>query len=256
VVQCKLGKPVFLICVIIAIVSVACAGRTGVTTPTPITPKPSLTRAPSYTPFPTYTPKSTSTRPPTDTPSPTSTSLHQISPTEGITSTAPVNCVPATTDGYNTCIDNSGILQVDLPKTWPEVNGSTWTYSGHDIGVAISAAPNLTAFQNSFMSEGVFFGASGAFAQIYGHIELLDFYTLAYRENCLYIGRFNYDDGVYRGKYDQYQKCGGQDGYDAYILGARDKTDPSTKLILIEIQAIPGDLSIRDKIWSTFFVYF
>ncbi|HSB66526.1 MAG TPA: hypothetical protein VLD65_08100 [Anaerolineales bacterium] len=249
-------KPIFVVSMIIVFISLGCGGTSQVATSTPVTPKPSPTLVPSYTPYPTYTPRPTPTRRPTDTPLPSATSLYQLRPTEVITSTAPINCVPGTNIGYNTCIDNSGMLQVDVPNTWPEVNGSTWTYDDHDIGVAISAAPNLAEFQSTFKAEGVFFGASGTFAQIYGHIELLDFYTMAYRENCAYIGRYNYDDRVYRGKYDYYENCGGNDGYDAYILGARDIADPSTKLILIEIQALPGDISIRDQIWNTFFVYF
>jgi hypothetical protein len=252
----KMIKPVIVVGSIFMIISVACGGTAQVATSTPITPNPSPTLAPSYTPYPTYTPRPTPTRLPTNTPWPTATSLYQVQPTEVVTITAPINCVPGTTSGYNTCIDNSGMLQVDIPQAWSEVNGSTWTYEGHEIGVAISAAPNLAKFQNDFKAEGVFFGASGTFAEIYGHIELLDFYTMAYRDNCSYIGRFNYDDGVYRGKYDQYNNCGGNGGYDAYVLGARDKAEPSTKLILIEIQALPADISIRDQIWKTFFIYF
>jgi hypothetical protein len=252
----RMVKPVLLVGILVMFINLACGGTAKVETPTPNVLIPSLTLAPSYTPYPTYTPKPTSTRRPTDTPLPTSTNIFQPRLTEVITGTTPVNCVPGTTSGYNTCVDNSGMLQVDIPQTWSDVNGSTWTYQGHDIGVAISAAPNLVEFQNNFKTEGVFFGASGTFAQIYGHIELLDFYTIAYRDNCTYIGRFNYDDGVYRGKYDHYQNCGGKSGYDAYVLSARDKAEPSTKLILIEIQAIPGDISVRDQIWSTFFVYF
>lgn len=249
-------KPLIMVSFLLLIISAACGGSDPQATATPIIPKPSTTLAPTFTPYPTYTPRATPTRMPTQSPQPTSTNIFQISPTPLITETTPVNCVPSTTSGYNTCLDDSGMLQVDLPSTWKEVNGSTWTYNGRDIGVAISAAPNLQAFQSNFRAEGVFFGASGTFAQIYGHIELLDFYTMAYRENCIYVGRYNYDDGVYRGKYDTYKNCGGDDGYDAYVLGARDIAEPSTKLILVEIQAFPGDTSTRDQIWSTFYVYF
>jgi len=237
------------------IISLACGGTAQVTTPTAITPKPTNTSAPTYTPLPTYTPKPSPTRKPTE-PVPTLTSIFQPEPTEVISGTTPVNCVPSTTSGYNTCLDNSANIQVDVPKLWMDINGSTWTYKGVDIGVAISAAPSLYEFQNSYRSEGMFFGASGAFAQVYGHIELLDFYTMPYRDNCTYIGRYDYDDEVYRGKYDKYKNCGGQGGYDAYILGAREKSDPSTKLILVEIQAYPDDTATRDQIWRSFFVIF
>jgi hypothetical protein len=254
--QPKRIKPISVIWVLFVIINAACGGTAQIATPTAAPPKPTSTPAPTYTPLPTYTPKPSPTHWPTQLPQPTPTNLYQPEPTEVISGTTPINCVPGTTSGFNTCIDNSGSIQVDLPTTWSDINGGTWTYNGRDIGVAISAAPDLEAFRNSFRSEGVFFGASGTFAQIIGHIELLDYYTMAYRDNCTYIGRYSYDDGVYRGKYDVYKDCGGRGGYDAYVLGARDISEPSTKLILVEIQAYPGDISIRDQIWSTFFVYF
>ncbi len=252
----RLVKPLGLLGTIFMLASVACGGTAKVATPTNTPPRPTSTFAPTYTPLPTYTPKPTPTRRPVQSSAPSVTSLVQTEPTQVITSTTPVNCVAATTSGYNTCLNDTGSLQVDIPTNWTEVNGGTWTYNGKEIGVAISAAPSLYEFHNNFRAEGVFFGASGTFAQVIGHIELLDYYTIAYRENCKYIGRSNYDDGVYRGKYDSYTNCGGKGGYDAYVLGAREKADPSTKLILVEIQAFPGDTSTRDQIWGTFYVYF
>lgn len=253
--QRRMVNPVCLIGIIILFISLACGGSATVPTPTTTPLKNTITALPTYTPYPTYTPRPTTTRLPTQS-IPTITSIFQPEPTQVISGTTPVNCVASSTSGYNTCIDNSGTIQVDVPNTWTDINGSTWTYNGKDIGVAISAAPNLSDFQSFFNAEGVFFGASATFAQIYGHIELLDFYTTPYRENCTYIGRYNYDDGIYRGKYDMYKSCGGLGGYDAYILGAREKQEPSTKLILVEIQAYPDDVAVRDQIWSTFFIYY
>jgi hypothetical protein len=248
-------KPVLFLSIVFMIFSLACGSSAQVATPTSVPPTTIPTVAPTYTPLPTYTPIPSPTTVPTAPPTPAETSTSEIQPTDS-NSTPPVNCVPSTTPGYNTCIDDTGNIQVDVPNYWTDVNGSTWTYNGKDIGVAISAAPNLSDFQNYFDAEGIFFGASGTFAQIIGHIELLDFYTMAYRGSCKYIGRFNYDDGVYRGKFDQYSNCGGEGGYDAYVLGARDKVDPSTKLILVEIQVYPNDTTIRNQIWGTFYVYF
>ncbi len=254
--QVKMIKPFIVFSILFLVIGAACGGTAQVPIQTSAPPKPTSTFAPTYTPLPTYTPRPTPTRLPTHTPQATITRIFEPEPTEIVSGTIPVNCVPGTTSGYNTCIDDTGSLQVDIPNSWTDINGGTWTYNGREIGVAISAAPNLFEFQNNFRAEGVFFGASGTFAQIIGHIELLDYYTTAYRDNCHYVNRFNYDDGVYRGKYDSYTNCGGEGGYDAYVLGAREIKDPSTKLILVEIQAFPGDTSIRDQIWSTFFVYF
>jgi len=168
-----------------------------------------------------------------------------------------VNCVASSTSGYNTCTDNTGNLSVDVPDTWTDVIGSAWTYDGQDIGLAISAAPNLADFQGYYNAEGVFFGASDTFAQIGGYVEFLDFYTVdSYKVDCRFEGRLDYNDGLYRGKYDFYSNCGGAGGYDAYILSAVDIADPTSKIILIEVQVVPGDTTTVEQIWNTFYVYF
>src|SRR4030066_1299311 len=97
------------------------------------------------------------------------------------------------------------------------------------------------------------FGASDTFAQIGGYVEFLDYYTGAYSGNCSLVGRYNYNDGVYRGKFDQYSNCGGSGGFDAYVLSAVDIVDPTSKIILIEIQIYPGDVTTVNDILATFY---
>ena len=166
-----------------------------------------------------------------------------------------VNCVASSTIGYNTCTDDTGNLSVDVPDTWTDVIGSSWTYDGTDIGLAISAAPNLSDFNNYYDAEGMFFGTSDQFAKYGGYVQWLDFYTASYRINCTFEGRFDYNDGLYRGKYDFYSNCG-TDGYDAYILSAVDIVDPTSKITLIEVQVVPGDTATVEQILHTFYVYF
>ena len=122
--------------------------------------------------------------------------------------------------------------------------------------MAYSVAQSLADFQDYYDAEGVFFGASGTFAQIIGHIELLDYYTMAYRNDCTYNGRFDYDDGVYRGKYDEYTNCGGTGGEEAYGLGARGKKEPSSKLHPVGIQGYPNEGDTGNQIWGTIYVFF
>jgi hypothetical protein len=102
----------------------------------------------------------------------------------------------------------------------------------------------------------MFFGASDTFAQIGGYVEFLDFYTTTYSGNCTLVGRSNYDDGLYHGKFDYYINCGGIGGYDAYVLCAVDNVDPTSKIILVEIQVTHNDTATVDQIWNTFLVYF
>jgi hypothetical protein len=238
------------------LVTLACASTAQVATPTSAPPTTVPTIAPTYTPYPTYTPVPTATTvPPTNTPVPTNTMAPVIPPTDA-GPTLPNNCVESDVSGYITCVDDTGNIEVDVPDYWTDINGSTWAFNDQEIGVAISAAPDIAAFQDYYDAEGMFFGASDTFARIGGYVEFLDYYTDIYRGDCTLVGRFDYNDGVYRGKYDQYSNCGGTGGYDAYVLCAVDIVDPTSKIILVEIQVTPGDTYTIEQIWGTFFVYF
>ena len=74
--------------------------------------------------------------------------------------------------------------------------------------------------------------------------------------DCSRDGRFDYNDGLYRGKYDQYSNCGGTGGYDAYVLSAVDINDPTAMIIVIMVQTLPGDLDTVNQIMASFYVYF
>ena len=170
----------------------------------------------------------------------------------------PVNCEASDTTGYNSCWDDSGTLYVDLPIHWTEINSSAWIFGSDnlEIGVAISAAPSLSDFDNYYDVEGMFFGSSQTFAQIGGYVEFLDYFAEQYQEDCTWVGRYDYNDGLYRGKYDQYTECGGSDtGFDTYLLSAVDIVDPTSTIIYIEISINSEDTFIVEQIWGTFYVF-
>jgi len=177
-------------------------------------------------------------------------------PSSTETSTSlPANCDASDTDGFITCWDETNNISVDVPDYWTDVNGSSWIFNGTDIGVAVSAAPSLSDYNNYYDAEGMFFGASETFAQIGGYVEFLDYYADNYKSDCTLVGRYDYNDGVYRGKYDLYSDCGGQHDYDTYLLSAVDIVDPTSKIILVEITVLSSDTYIVDQIWNTFYVY-
>ncbi len=251
----KMIKSLFFISTFIIIVSTACGTTTKAETPTPLPPKASPTLAPTYTPYPTYTPAPTRTRVPTEPPTPTATSIADVPPTQ-VDATFPDLCQSSKVSGFITCSDDSGNITVDVPDRWKEVNGTSWTYDGENIGVAISAAPSLSDFENNYDSEGLFFGASPTLAQSRGYVEILDAYAAPYQKDCTWVDRYEYNDGVYWGKYDRYTDCGGTKGYDTYLLSAVDIVDQSSKIILVEISIKTEDAYIKDHIWGTFYVYF
>lgn len=164
------------------------------------------------------------------------------------------NCDFSDTAGYIECLDDTFTILVEVPDYWTDYNGGQWTLDDEVIGVAISAAPSLSDFNDYWDAEGLFYGASDTFAKYGGYVQFLDIYTEDYRNGCSFDGRFDYNDGLYRGKYDAYFNCGGAGGYDAYVLSAVPVDNPSASIILLIIQVQKGDSTTVEHIWNTFIV--
>jgi len=244
-------KPILWLMALIMTISLACSvgGSAPTATQVPIEVIPTNTQPPP----PTETPLP----PPTDTSEPsktTSAPTTEAPPPPPDTPSLPANCVESEDVGYISCYDDTASIVMDVPDYWLDVNGGEWEYDGEIIGVAISAGPDLDEFNTYYDAEGVFFGASDTFALIGGYVQFLDYYTDIYIDDCDLVGRFDYNDGVYRGKYDEYENCGGRGGYDTYVLSAVDIEDQFSMIVLVMIQVMPDDTWTRDQIWNTFWV--
>ena len=68
---------------------------------------------------------------------------------------------------------------------------------------------------------------------------------------CTDGGTFDYDDGVFTGKYQLWQKCDG--GNAVFVVLATNASDNTTSTYLTEVQAVTSaDLDALDHILSTF----
>jgi serine protease Do len=150
--------------------------------------------------------------------------------------------------------DDTGTIYVQVPGDWVDYNGGQWTFDDEVIGVAISAAPSLEDYNSYWDAPGVFFGASDTFARYGGYVQFLDYYSEDYRSGCTFGGRNDYNDGLYKGKYDFYYNCGGAGGYDAYVLSAVDINAPTSSIILVLVQVPKGDEDTVRLIWDSFLV--
>ncbi len=167
----------------------------------------------------------------------------------------PTNCESTDTAGFMLCWDDTYNMSVEVPETWSDVDGSSWVFNDTEIGNAIMAAPDLDDYRNNYGVDGMFFGASSTFAQIGGYVEFLDYYGADYKANCTLVGRYDYNDGVYRGKYDYYTDCGGSTGYDTILLSGVDIVDPTSMIIMLEVTLPSTDTTTIDQILNTFYVY-
>lgn len=153
---------------------------------------------------------------------------------------------------YVTVSDDSGAIQVSIPAEWVDVNGQAWVSDGTEIGVAIAAAADLAAFNDTWTESGLFFGVSDRLAELGGYIQLLDAVRTDFEGVCTYDSRTDYEDSAFRGKYDLYSDCDGQ-GTWFVVLTAVPITNSTQYLILLEMTITKdADLDALDQILNSF----
>ena len=144
--------------------------------------------------------------------------------------------------GYGGVADDYGAIQMNIPMEWTEIDGDYWYDEGDIIGAQISASANLDSYWNTWSESGAFFGASDDLAKLGGYVNLLDILRDTFSEDCKYEGRDDYEDVVYRGKYDLFENCG-DSGNAFFVLTAVPIDAPQSFLILVEMQ-ITKDVDI------------
>jgi len=154
--------------------------------------------------------------------------------------------------GYTTVLDDYGAIQMEIPVEWTDIYGGYWEDGGDTIGAAISASADLDAYLNTWSESGVFFGVSDDLANLGGYVNLLDVRRDNLIDDCKYDDRYEYEDAVYRGKYDLFENCG--DSGNVYIvLTAVPKEDSQAFLVLVEMQiGKEADFDALDQILATF----
>ena len=149
---------------------------------------------------------------------------------------------------YTDVFDDDGLLYMQIPTTWADVNGALWEEEGRVVGNAIRAAPTLDGFYGTWTTPGVFFGASSVLAQENEPGFLLEISDLS--GDCFYDGTYDYEDAVYSGAYDLWFDCGGTDTtflvLEAYPAGGE-------FVAYVQIQIVTdADLDALDTILATF----
>jgi serine protease Do len=150
--------------------------------------------------------------------------------------------------GFTEITDDSEALQVSVPNEWGDVNGSAWTLEGEEIGAAVSAAPDLEEFDESWEAPGMFFGASSVLAEEYDAEGYLD--TIDYSDSCTFDSREPYEDTVYTGVSDLWVDCG-ETGTSVIVVSALN--DDGSHLARVEVTvASDADGEAADEILNSF----
>jgi serine protease Do len=153
---------------------------------------------------------------------------------------------------YTAWTDNLEAIQVEVPTSWTDVDGTAWTSDNGADFASIYASPNLDDFENSWGTPGVKFNVTADKEKVGGHIQMLDSSrSLAFLQDCTLDQRYDYNDGYYRGAFDYYNRCGGTTDY--MILSAVPIQSGTNVLIFVEIQIVSqADLDAADRILATF----
>lgn len=147
---------------------------------------------------------------------------------------------------YVSIEDDSGALTMDVPVEWSDTNGGAWTENDEEIGFALSAAPDLAGFTDTWEVPGVFFGVSDQLGL--SPEEYLD--STTFNDSCTYDSRSEYADGVYTGFYDLWTDCGDV-GSSLVVIAAQ--PEDASYLAVVQVQVVgDADLEALDRIMNTF----
>ena len=155
-------------------------------------------------------------------------------------------------DEYVEVVDDTGTLIMEVPTAWAaDVDGSPLLYDdGSFLAASIAAASDLDGFYTTYATPGVLFNAIETEGQTSDMDTLLN--DLSGNYDCIYDGRYEYDDGVYIGLYDLYLDCGNVGSVLIELVAEPSSQQYFTYLL---IQAISdADLDALDHILDTFFV--
>lgn len=153
---------------------------------------------------------------------------------------------------YYTFEDPSRMLRVDLPRAWSDTSSGNWRQGNTEIAqsIAVTAAPNIDGFLNTWQTPGMFLGASRQLAQDMTAAQLLDQAT--FNQECTYSGRNDYSDPLYTGLYDTWTNCGGGD---TVLLVVAFEPEDRSFLGMVQVQVVTeADLEALDRILDTFVI--
>lgn len=166
----------------------------------------------------------------------------------GTTTTTSPGAPTTTPAGIVTVEDDTGQITVDVPATWDDVFGAAWSRSDVPIGPAITASTDRQAWLSGWEVSGVFIGATTTFPGTVD--EVLDQWSSF--DDCTFDDRYDYDDGIYTGRFNWWDDCGGI-GTIFVTIVARPADEAFTVVVQLQVIA-QDDPGVIDTIVDSFLV--
>jgi serine protease Do len=148
--------------------------------------------------------------------------------------------------GYQTVTDDWGVLTVEVPLEWSDINSSPGTFDDGTTVPFITATTGYDAFVASYDVPGMQYVASDP-SQGIG--EALSGWAPAAGQ-CTDLGVYDYADGVFTGRYQVWDDCLGS-GTVALVLAAKPAERDYTVVIYAQIVS-DADWEAVDRIFASF----
>lgn len=145
--------------------------------------------------------------------------------------------------------DDTGTISVQTPETWTDVVSEDWLIDGDKIGVALSVAPDVQEFNDTWDTPGVFIGVSEELAGAFKVGEVLDVFDFA--DNCTYDARYDYETGVLVGAYDVWTECGDVKGSTFVVLAATPLDADAPMIVLYTLLPTEEDANVFGSLINT-----
>ncbi len=154
-------------------------------------------------------------------------------------------------DTYVTLVDAEGIMSVDVPAAWVDTNVvDPWVFNDEYVGVAISAAVDRVAWQDGWVTPGMFFGASTTLPLTETVTSMLDGHDFSFA--CDFDGRYDYSDPLYDGQYDLWVNC---EGSDTWFVDLVAQTPDGAALLMVQVVVVTdADLEALDAVLASFLI--
>ena len=150
-----------------------------------------------------------------------------------------------TYDEFIVVTDDSGVIEVEVPTEWSDIDGA---YDDEFGGPSIWASTNIDDFWSYYGVPGVAIDTTRDSSQnMYRILTEID-----YSQDCVDAGVEEYDDGIYVGYTRLWTDC--PDDSAILVLAAL----PQSQRFIVRLEAqvvTDADLDALDRILSTFYVY-
>lgn len=149
--------------------------------------------------------------------------------------------------GYQTLVDDTGSITVDVPNEWTDVDTAPFTMDDGSEAPFISASTDLATFNSSWDVPGLLYAALAPQPDIASTIALL----APQEGQCATDnGVSDYDDSVFVGQYQYWSGCGGNNA--EYVVLVASPADASyTAVIAVQILS-DADWEALDQAFNTF----